>query len=819
VLEELGEGTVRPISLSDEARRRYLNYALSVVTARALPDVRDGLKPVQRRILYAMHRDFHLDNEARYRKSATVVGRVIGVYHPHGDQAVYEAMVRLAQPFSMRCPLVDGHGNFGSLDGDPAAAYRYTEVKLQPAALSLLDELGQDTVPTRPNFDGTVEEPEVLPAQFPNLLVNGSSGIAVGMATNIPPHNLREVVSACLRLIKNRELTTAKLLQTVKGPDFPIGGEVVTDHAELVSIYEKGRGSIKVRATYRYEQGKRGTGAIVIDSIPYMVNKATVVEQIDEVIARRKVPGLTDVRDESTDDVRVVLELKTGADPATVMAYLFKHTPLESNFSMNVMCLVPDGTSEVPRPMRLSLKQVLQHFLDFRLDVVTRRLTHRLTQLRQRIHILEGFRAIFDDLDRAIAIIRASDGKSDASAKLQKAFAIDDEQANAVLETKLHRLARLEIKALLSELSEKLREATAIEKLLASEEARWDLVSDELKAVSRAHGTPRRTKVGEDIEELEYDPEAYIEVEDTHVVLTRDGWIKRVAALKDPHSTRVREGDEVVAVLPGSTRECIVFFSNHGSAYVMRISDVSATGGYGDPVQKFFKFKDGERVVAALSLDRRVTPPDWEVAPDELPPPYLLAATRGGQVMRLPVQSHRDPSTRAGRRYCRLEDGDEVADVKITEGTEVVLLVSRGGKALLFNIEDVPVLAGVGKGVRGIRLKEGDDVIGMALLSGRPRDVAHVETTGGRAIPVGPGKYRVVKRGGQGADVVRRGGLSRIVPPEIVVVDLCAPECGEATPIGEAGDEAGREGAEAGAEGEGGGDEDGDGDGTQGELF
>jgi DNA gyrase subunit A len=772
LFENDSEGTIRPISLSDEARRRYLNYALSVVTARALPDVRDGLKPVQRRILYAMHQDFHLRHDARYRKSATVVGRVIGTYHPHGDQAVYEAMVRLAQPFTLRCPLVDGHGNFGSLDGDPAAAYRYTEVRLQEASSALLEELNQDTVPHRPNYDGTSTEPAVLPAQFPNLLVNGSSGIAVGMATNIPPHNLREVVKACLRLIRNRELTTAQLMTSVRGPDFPVGGEITNSRDELVEIYEKGRGSIKVRSTYRYEPGKRGAGLVIIDSIPFMVSKAALVERVADVIIGRKVPGLIDVRDESTEEIRVVLELKAGADPATVMAYLFRHTPLETNFSVNMMCLVPDGTSEVPRPMRLSLKQMLIQFLEFRLEVITRRLAHRLRQLRKRIHLLEGFKIVFADLDEAIAIIRRSDGKADAAAKLIKRFKLDEIQADAVLETKLHRLAKLEIKALLEELKARLEEAAEIEALLSSAEARWALVARELKAVARAFGDDRRTRVGQATEELEYDPEAYIEAEDTNVVLTRDGWIKRVQALRAPHSTRVREGDEVVAVLPGNTRECIAFFSSFGSAYVMRISDVPATGGYGDPVQKFFKFKDGERVVSALSLDSRVTPADWEVEEDEIPPPYLLAATRLGQVLRFPVQSHREVSIRTGRRFCRLQKGDEVVDVTLTEGDEIVVLVSRQGKAVLFSINEVTVLAGVGKGVRGIRLRDKDDLLGVRLVSGRPRDVIHVETAAGRELPVGPAKYRITRRGGQGSDIVRRGGLSRIVPAPVEVVEL-----------------------------------------------
>ncbi len=805
------EGEVRPIDLAEETRKRYLSYALSVVTSRALPDVRDGLKPVQRRILYAMHRDFHLSHDARYRKSATVVGRVIGTYHPHGDQAVYDAMVRLAQPFTLRAPLVEGHGNFGSLDGDPPAAYRYTEVRLQRLASKLLDELSQDTVPSRPNFDGTLEEPAVLPAQFPNILVNGSSGIAVGMATNIPPHNLREVIRACLRLIGNRDLSTAQLLTSIKGPDFPVGGELVTEREDLIKIYEEGKGTLKIRGTYQIERGKRGAATIVIDSIPHLINKATVIERIADVIVGRKVPGLLDVRDESTEDVRIVLELKPGTDPTKVMAYLFRHTPLENNFSLNMMCLIPDGSSEVPRPDRLSLKQILLHFLDFRLEVVTRRLAHRLRQLRRRIHILEGFRIVFGDLDEAIAIIRRSDGKADASVKLRQRFEIDEEQAEAILETKLHRLAKLEIKALLDELKARQAEATELEALLSSEEARWNLVASELREVAKTFGDARRTVIGEETPELEYDPEAYIEAEDTNVIVTVDGWIKRVQALKDPSSTRLREGDEVLAVLPGSTKEPVAFFSNFGSAYVMRISDVPATGGYGDPVQKFFRFSDGERVVSALSLDPRVTPPDWEVEEDEIPPPYLLAATKKGQVLRFPLAGHREPSNRQGRRYCRLVEGDEVLDVRLTVGPEIVAMITRKGKALLFPLEEISVLVGPGKGVRGMRVRKGDELLGVRLLSGRPRDVAHVETASGRVVPVGPGKYHVTHRGGLGSDIVRRGGLKRVVEQPVEVVDLePMDEEDEGSDVA-FDDENDRDDPDEGGEGSGGG--------TQGELF
>ncbi|HEX2689751.1 MAG TPA: DNA gyrase subunit A, partial [Kofleriaceae bacterium] len=426
-------------SLETEARRRYLNYALSVITSRALPDVRDGLKPVQRRILYAMLHDGHLRPDAKYRKSATVVGTVLGRYHPHGDTSVYDAMVRMAQDFSLRVPLVDGSGNFGSLDGDEPAAYRYTECRLAPPAMELLRELDFDTVDMRANYDGTTEEPTVLPARFPNLLVNGSTGIAVGMATNIPPHNLREVTEALIALAENREIDHVQLMKHIDGPDFPTGGQLMSSKVELRQIYKDGQGTIRVRGEYKLEDKKRGGTDIVITSIPYAMSKGDLVEKIAEVIVSRKLPYLLDVRDESTTDVRIVLEIKRDADPELVMAYLFKHTPLQSNFHMNLTCLIPPGyldddsgrklpSDAPPQPRKMGVKEVLGHFLDFRLEVVERRFKYQLAQLEARIHILDGFVTIFDALDQLIKLIRGSDGKEDAAGKIKKQFKLDDDQ-------------------------------------------------------------------------------------------------------------------------------------------------------------------------------------------------------------------------------------------------------------------------------------------------------------------------------------------------------------------------------------------------------
>ena len=420
-------------NLADEAQRRYLNYAVSVITARALPDVRDGLKPVQRRILFAMHNDLHLYPDARFRKSATIVGAVIGKYHPHGDTACYDAMVRMAQDFSLRYRLVDGHGNFGSLDGDAPAAYRYTEARLAPLSTELLDEIKQGTVDFRPNYDGTSQEPMVLPARIPQLLANGCAGIAVGMATNIPPHNLGEVCEAAVALIDDRKLESKDLLKYIKAPDFPTGGQIINSKKELREIYETGQGPVRLRGEWKLEESKRGQ-QLVITSIPYNVSKANLVESIAQVILAKKLPMLVDVRDESTDDVRVVLELKPGADPALVVAYLYKHTPLELSFHVNMTCLVPTENREVAGPVRLNLQAILSEFLDFREDVVTRRFEFELAELRRRIHILEGFAILFDALDEAIRIIRKSDGKADAATKLQARFKLDEEQTDAILE-------------------------------------------------------------------------------------------------------------------------------------------------------------------------------------------------------------------------------------------------------------------------------------------------------------------------------------------------------------------------------------------------
>ena len=467
---------VTTVPLDQTTRQRYLNYALSVITARALPDVRDGLKPVQRRILFSMFHNHRLSPDRPPIKSAKVVGSVIGEWHPHGDSAVYDAMARMAQWWSLRAPLVDGHGNFGSLDGDPPAAYRYTEAKLTPVAIELLNELNKDTVDFQPNYDGKDKEPLVLPAPFPNLLVNGSTGIAVGMATNVPPHNLAEVVNGAVALIDDRTCTIADLMKSIKGPDFPTGGEILNTRTELREIYETGQGLVRLRGEFTVGPPSHGKSQIVITSIPFAVDKATVVERIGELIAARKVPQLVDVRDESTTDVQIVLELQKDADADLAMAYLFKNTPLQNNFSVNLTSLIPVSGTTTTRPRCLTLKEILEQFIDFRFETVTRRFSYDLRILEQRIHILSGFQSIFDALDRVLTIIRQSDGKADSAEKVKREFRLDDAQTNAILETPIYKLSRTEIKKMLDELADKRKQALDLKTLLASKPQLWNVV-------------------------------------------------------------------------------------------------------------------------------------------------------------------------------------------------------------------------------------------------------------------------------------------------------------------------------------------------------
>ncbi len=758
---------IEAVALHEAAQSRYLNYALSVITARALPDVRDGLKPVQRRILYTMWQQ-NLTADVKHRKCAKVVGDVMGSFHPHGDAALYETLVRMAQPFSLRYPLVDGSGNFGSLDGDSAAAMRYTECRLARISDELLTEIEQSTVPFRPNYDGTKTEPVVLPARIPNLLVNGATGIAVGMATNVPPHNLAEVCTALIKLLDNEDMGNTALCRVIKGPDFPTGGQILNSPEELREIYRTGSGSIRLRGTWDIGPDTRSTKTIFIDSIPYTVNKSTLVERIAEVVLSRKLPQLLDVKDLSTEDVRIALELKKDADEKMIMAYLFKHTPLQINVVVNLTCLIPTEQAEVGRPERLDLKSILWHFLHFRLDVVTRRLEHELATLKKRIHILEGLATVFDALDEIIKIIRKSDGKADAAEKIMKRFELDADQTDAILELKIYRLARLEILVIREELDEKKKRARQIGALLKDEDSRWSLVRGELDEILKTYADPkadkRRTRIASDSDEPEYSADDFIVEEDNVVIVSRDGWVKRQKDVKDLSTQRLREGDAVLAAFGGSTRATCVFFSSAGVAYTCRFIDVPASTGYGEPIQKQFKLKDGERIVAAMSLDPRVA---GAIVPKKAGDPakvHAVAVSSDGYALRFGLDGLVEPSTRAGRRYARPSKDAEMLGVARYTGDEVLIAATAEARGILAKAEEANFLSGPGKGVLLIKLGKDDRVLGFIASTG-DRDLLTVETSRGAEQTISTAKYEVTGRGGKGRELLQRGQFVKILWP------------------------------------------------------
>lgn len=791
---------VEEVPLAEATRNRYLNYALSVITSRALPDVRDGLKPVQRRILYAMWSDLRIASDGRFMKCAAVVGEVMKNYHPHGDQSIYDALVRMAQPFSLRYPLVEGYGNFGSIDGDPPAAFRYTECRLMPMAEELLEELRQQTVDFRPNYASTTEEPEVLPAQFPNLLVNGASGIAVGMATNVPPHNLKEVCAALIVLLDGRldakDIPIERLTRQIPGPDFPTGGVILNTAQELLQIYATGQGTVKLRGTYEDDPDKPNT--VLITSIPYGIEKDPLVQRIGELIAKGQVPQLVNVKDLSTDDVRISLELRPGANSEAALAYLFKNTPLQTNFNVNMTCLLPSAGAEVAVPDRLDLKSLLGHFLDFRLQIVTRRLQHELNQLLRRIHILEGFAIVFDHLDEAIRIIRASDGKADAAPRLIDRFELSEEQADAILETKLYRLGKLEILEIREELALRRKRAAEIEGLLADEPALWKIVRTELKEIARAYGDDRRTRIEGPAAPVEFREEDYIVDEDAWVIISRDGWVKRQKSFNDVASIRVRDDDSVGWIYRARARQTLSFFTDRGIAYTLRANDIPLTTGHGDPIQRQFAFEDREHIVGVVCHDPRCLP-EHQGATHPLPnltqkmldgepgqsnghgpeveanlpsPPYGVAMTAGGKVVRFSLAIHAPVSTRKGRSIVRLDptiEDDAVVRVEASDGTESVCLATRSARVLIFPVTEANVVSGAAKGVSAIKLDPRDRVIGFALAN-KMREGLQVRTNRGATMVVRATKYPVTGRGGRGFGVLQRGSLDAVIHDEAVPI-------------------------------------------------
>ena len=769
---------VNVVPLHEAAQSRYLNYALSVITARALPDVRDGLKPVQRRILFTMWQQ-RLTPDAKPRKCAKIVGDVMGSYHPHGDTAIYDTLVRMAQPFALRYPLIEGAGNFGSIDGDRAAAMRYTECRLAAPSTELLDTLGKQTVAFKPNYDGTSREPIVLPSRLPTLLINGTTGIAVGMATNIPSHHLGEVCTALLKLVDNPQLSSIHLCSYIKGPDFPTGGQLLNTSEELKQIYSSGSGTLKLRATWEKGSTTRTAKTVYISSLPFATNKAQIVERIAEIILARKLPPLVDIRDESTDDVRIALELKDNADEQLVMAYLFKNTPLQTNFSVNMTCLVPTDQEDIGRPERLNLRQLLQYFLEFRLEVVTNEFEHDLKELKKRIHVLEGFAKIFDALDAIIKLIRVSDGKADAATKIMRHFKLDAEQTDAILELKVYRLARLEILLIRNELADKRKRARHIGGLLGHEDRRWNVVRDQIREIKKSYGNPkkypRRTLIESVSEEPDYNEDDFIIDENCVVLVSHDGWVKRQKEVRDVSTTRLREADSLLTALAGSTRSTGVFFTNFGVAYTCRLIDIPASTGYGEPIQRHFKFRDGERVVAALSLDPRITSDITQRRAGTIPRTHALAVSNDGYALRFSIEPYAEPSTRTGRRFARPAKNAEIVGVERVDGTEIVITATKSARAILCNSKDINFLSGPGKGVTLIKLSKSDSGLDSVLgfvVSGRKRQLLTVETSRGAHQTISRAKYGVSGRGGKGRPLLQRGQFVRVVPPTIETPSL-----------------------------------------------
>lgn len=768
------EERIEYVSLSDETRRRYLNYAMSVIQSRALPDVRDGLKPVQRRILYVMFNELRLLPGTQPRKSMAVIGDTLAKFHPHGDVAVYEAMVRLAQDFTMREPLVDGQGNFGSLFGLPPAAARYTEARLTPIAVELMSELRYDTVAMRDNYDGRLQEPVVFPARFPNLLVNGVQGIAVGMATSMPPHNLGEVLKACIHLIDSPDVSIAQLMRFVKGPDFPLGGRIVSDRNQIRQVYETGRGAIKVRGEWKLEEAPKGEKPqIIIHNVPYGVETGPLVASIGDIVASRKIPQLLSVNDETSDEMglRIVLEIKSNPDAHAVMSYLFKHTALEQNFNVNSTCLVPDEKG-VLVPRCLSLLEILQQFLIFRLETVRRRFQYLLAQLEKRIHILDGFALVFNGLDKALKLIRASTGKKDAAEKLMANFPLDAEQTDAILELALYRISTLEIDDILKELKDKQKEATRLRKILASESALWNEIKNEFQQLADGFPSKRKTALGSSEEVTEYDASVYIVKENTNVVLSKDGWVKRVGRLASVDKTRVRDGDEIIDVIPGSTLDHVIFFNSDGIAYTMPIEQIPASSGYGEPLSKHLKLADSTQILCGLTTDARFTPQDAAPPDENTPsPPYLFIATAKGNVLRVSLSAFRAITSKAGRKFCRLVTDDKVIFVGLVPSEATSLfLATRKARIIHFAIDDVPILSGPGKGVRGIKMSPDDLVLGMAFMT-RPSDCLRALNDSGKQLTFGQAKYTLSSRGGKGYKTSQRSGFSEILKPPIQLVD------------------------------------------------
>lgn len=734
---------ILPRLIEDEMRESFIDYSMSVIVSRALPDVRDGLKPVHRRILYAMN-ELGLVPGRPYKKSATVVGDVLGKYHPHGDSAVYDSMVRMVQVFSLRYPLVDGQGNFGSVDGDNAAAYRYTEARLTPIAVQLLDDIEKNTVAFAANFDDRLEEPTVLPSKLPNLLINGSSGIAVGMATNIPPHNLSEVVDAVTHLVDNPECEVSDLRKFILGPDFPTGG-IIYGSQGITESYETGRGRISVRARVVVEEKQGGREQIVITELPFQVNKARLVELIADLVRAKKITDISDLRDESDrDGMRMVIELKRDANPAVVLNQLYKRTQMQVTFGVIMLALV-DG-----QPRTLNLKEVLQPYIDHRHDVITRRTQFDLDQAEAREHLLEGLTIAVDNIDEVIKIIRKSKDAESADTALRERFDLTEKQSEAILNMRLARLTALEIGKLEAEIKELRAIIKELKGILASKPKRMAILKEELGEMVKKFGDDRRTEIVAD--QGDFTVEDLIAEEDMVITISRTGYIKRIPVTTYRRQRRggrglngmgTKEDDWVEHLFVASTHDYVLFFTAEGRVYWLKVYDIPQTGraARGRPIVNLIGLRSDERI-AGFQAVRGFS--DSE---------YLVFATRNGIVKKTVLSAYGNPRS-TGINAINIEEGDELIDGLVTDGTNDIVLATKNGMSIRFNEKDVRKMGRTAGGVRGVQLEGDDRVIGMVVLRRDATLLVVSEKGMGKRSKVSD--YRVQRRGGKGIITLKR---------------------------------------------------------------
>ncbi len=752
-----------PVDLDNEMKKSYIDYSMSVIVGRALPDVRDGLKPVHRRILYAMYED-GITPDKPYKKCATTVGNVLGRYHPHGDASVYDAMVRMAQDFSMRYPTIDGHGNFGSVDGDPAAAYRYTESRMAKLSLNMLTDIDKETVDFMPNFDESRDEPVVLPSRFPHLLVNGSDGIAVGMATKIPPHNLGEVIDGVVALIDNPDITLDELMEHIPGPDFPTGA-MIMGSSGIRAAYATGRGKLKIRARTEIQQWKENRERIVVTEIPYMVNKARLIEKIADLVHEKRIEGISDLRDESDrDGLRIVIELKRDVNAQIVLNQLFKYTQLEDSFSVIMLALV-DRTS----PKVLSLKEVLTQYVDFQKEVIIRRTKFDKKKAEARAHILEGLSKALDNIDEVISIIRNS--YNDAKARLIERFEFSDVQAQAILDMRLARLSGLERKKIENELNEVHALIKHLTEILGSEQMVLDIIKEEITAIKDKFGDERRTSIEPVADDI--DIEDLIEEEDNVITMTHQGYIKRLPAdtYKSQHrggkgiiGMQTKEEDFVSTMFISSTHSYILFFTNTGRMFRIKAYRIPEAGrqAKGTPIVNLLELAPGETISAMI--------PIREYKSGQ----YLTMCTRQGVIKKTDIMEYQN-APRGGKLAIKLQDGDELLRVKLTDGNTDLFVGTHNGKMIRFNERDARELGRVSRGVRAIKLDGDDFVVGMSVYREGAKMLVVSENGYGKRTELS--EYKIQARGGKGCstykitdDTGKIAGIKVVTPEDDIVL-------------------------------------------------